>query len=422
MFFRLVYLSLLRQRRRKLLAGISVALGMALVTSMLAVGSDVQDKMNQEIRNTAGANLVVYPQEDTLDIRVGSVDVKPASDGAFLKEADLINIKHIFWGHNILGYTPMLETQGSLDSGSPIPVLGTYFHKPVDLKYETFYTGTFRTHPFWQVEGAWPSDAPGIHEAVAGSRLAAKYGLKEGQSVNVSGANLKITGIASTGDDSDSALIVPLAVAQAIAGKPGLVRKVYVSALTKPEDEFARRDPKTMSPALLERWSCTPYANSIAFQIMDAIPGARAEQIRRIAQTEGILLTRISGLMWLVAIASLLAAVMAVASAMATAMLERRREIGLMKSMGADAGTITSLFLTENTILAILAGCAGYTLAYPLAGKLGEVVFHSSLKVQPVLFPFVLLLAIAVTLTGSILSLRSAVSLDPAQVLRGDAL
>jgi len=419
MFLRLVYLSLMRQRRRKVLAGISIMLGMALVTAMLAIGSDVQNKMNEEIRSTAGANLIIYPQEQDLDLRVGSVGLKPASEGAFLKESDLVNIKHIFWSHNILGYTPMLDATGRLDSGAEVPILGTYFHKPIDLKYETFYAGISKTHPWWKIEGSWPSD-DGSDEAVIGSKLAKRLNVEIGKLLVVSGLKLRVTGIADTGDDSNSSLIVPLSLAQKIAGLPGEVQRIYVSALTKPEDDFARRDPKTMSPAMLERWSCTPYANSIAYQLSEAIPGAKAEQIRRISQSEGLLLTRISGLMWLIAIASLLAVIMAVSSALGTSMLERRREVGLMKSLGAGQSTIAWLYMAEGIVLAMLAGFAGFFLGQPLAKRIGLLVFHTPLSVELILLPMVLMLAVIVTLAGGAMSLRTAIKLDPAHVLRGD--
>ena len=99
--------------------------------------------------------------------------------------------------------------------------------------------------------------------------------------------------------------MAPLPLAQQILGKPGAVRRIYVSAVTKPEDAFARRDPKTMSPEMYDRWYCSPYAQSIAFQLQEAIPHSHAEQIRQVAQNEGTVLSRIQGLMLLITLAAL---------------------------------------------------------------------------------------------------------------------
>src|SRR5947207_8898990 len=107
MFVCLVYESFRRQKRRKLLAGIAITLGVCVATAMIAVATDIGDKINRELRSI-GANLIVTPQEDSLDVEIGGVNLKPPSDGAYLNEADLRKIKGMFWRHNIVGFAPML--------------------------------------------------------------------------------------------------------------------------------------------------------------------------------------------------------------------------------------------------------------------------------------------------------------------------
>src|SRR5512142_2468852 len=123
MFVRLVYESFRRQKRRKVLAGVAITLGVAVATAMIAVATDIGDKINRELRSY-GANLVVYPDTDTLDVEIGGVNLKPASDGAFLRESDLPKIHGIFWRHNIVGFAPVLPATATLD-GRTVPVLGT---------------------------------------------------------------------------------------------------------------------------------------------------------------------------------------------------------------------------------------------------------------------------------------------------------
>src|ERR1700683_3189807 len=129
MFGRLVYESFRRQKRRKLLAGIAITLGVGVATAMIAVATDIGDKISRELR-TYGANLIVTPQEDTLDVQIGGVDLKPPSDGAYLNEADLPKIKGTFWHHNIVGFAPSLpvnvEVAGDTEK---VTLLGTYLSK-----------------------------------------------------------------------------------------------------------------------------------------------------------------------------------------------------------------------------------------------------------------------------------------------------
>src|SRR5207247_5950304 len=153
-----------------------------------------------------------------------------------------------------------------------------------------------------------------------------------GDQVEIAGQGHAISGILSTGGAEDDQIVAPLSLAQEIIGWPGPVRRIYVSALPKPEDAFARRDPASLRGPENDRQYCSPYPQSIAYQLQEAIPHSHAEQIRQVAQNEGTVLSRIKGLMLLITVAALLASALAVSASMATAIFERRTEIGLMRS------------------------------------------------------------------------------------------
>src|SRR4030088_1266146 len=143
MFVRLVYESFRRQKRSKLLAGAAITLGVTVATAMIAVATDVGDKINRELR-TIGANLIVTPQEDSLDVEIGGVNLKLPSDGAFLNEADLPKIRGTFWHNNIVGFAPMLPVTVKLGSGpdaNDVTLVGTYFNKPLHFGKQDFTTG-----------------------------------------------------------------------------------------------------------------------------------------------------------------------------------------------------------------------------------------------------------------------------------------
>src|SRR5208283_4670910 len=229
MFVRLVYESFRRQKRRKLLVGAAITLGVTVATAMIAVATDVGDKINRELR-TIGANLVVTPQEDSLDVEIGGVNLKPPTDGAFLSEADLPKIKGIFWHNNITGFAPMLPVSVSIErDGKPqdVTLLGTYFAKQISFGTDQFTTGVRTTHPWWKVSGAWPNDSS--RDVLVGERLAERIAAKTGDQLTLSGRTLHVAGILSTGGAEDDEIVTPLAVAQEILGKPGAVKRVYVS-------------------------------------------------------------------------------------------------------------------------------------------------------------------------------------------------
>ena len=440
MFPRLVYESFRHEPRRKLLAGIAITLGVAVATAMIAVATDIGDKINRELRSY-GANLIVTPQEDTLDVEVGGINLKPPSDGTFLNEADLPKIRGTFWHNNIVGFSPMLPVTVKLGRGSgakDVTLVGTYFNKPLHFGRQDFTTGVRITHPWWKVEGScgdgalprsgrvedspagcgWPNDDS--QNILVGERLATKLAKKPGETLDVAGRQLTISGILSTGAAEDDQIVAPLALAQQVLGKPGAVRRLYVSALTKPQDGFATRDPKTMTPEVYDRWYCSPYVQSIAYQLQEVIPHSHAEQIRQVAQNEGTVLTRIKGLMLLVTLAALFASALAVSAAMATAIFERRIEVGLMKALGAGNLAVSAIFFAEALLLALVGGIAGFSAGALLAHQIGRSIFNSQISIEPVLFPIILVIAVFVTFAGSAAAIRRAVKFDPVFALRGE--
>lgn len=426
MFARLVFESFRRQRRRKAFALLAIALGMSISTAMIAVATDVGDKMNYELRSKT-ANLLLTPMDDSLDVNIGGVNLKPASEGAYIRESDLPKMKHIFWGRNILGFAPFLSDQRTFDVNPKATVdktfssnlIGTYFAQEIKTSNETFVTGVRTVNQYWQVQGTWPADDS--TDALIGRSLGSKADIKIGDTLKIGNYTLRISGIVTTGGAEDQAVIGPLHLVQQILGRPDQVRRVMVSALTKPEDDFARRDPRGMSPATFERWSCSPYATSIAFQLHEALPNVRVDQIMPVEQTQGKVLSSISGLMLLLTIASLIASALAVSAVMAATIIERRQEVGLMKSLGAGNAAVATLFLTEAGLLAVAGGLAGFGIGAVIAQSIGEKVFGSSITVHPVVLAIVIFAALVVSIAGSTGAVRKAIQFDPALVLRGDA-
>ena len=435
MFLRIVADSFGRRPRHKLLTGAALALGMGVVTAALSVSLDVGDRLAKEFRSL-GANLIVTPQADSLPLEIGGVDYRPVNAGAYLLEADLPKLKTIFWHNNIMGFSPILEVP--IEAWSPAsqtwitPVvaghtslIGTWAQHRVEIPDgATYLTGVVKTNPWWGVQGQWFGEDS--LQCVVGVNLSRRIGAKIGDDLNVSSGDhakwvtLKVVGLLSSGGSEDETVLAPLSIAQQLAGKPEQYRKLYVSALTKPEDDFARRDPKTMSAAEFEKWSCSPYVSSIAYSIKQVLPGADVRVIRRVAEGEGQILTRMRMLLWLVTGAALLAAVLAVGASSAASVIERRTEIGLMKALGAGSGTVGFLLAAEQLLLAFVGGGVGYSLGIVLARLLGQKIFGAAPEPSLIVFLVVITLAAGVTVLGSALPLRRASQYEPAPILRGE--
>jgi putative ABC transport system permease protein len=444
MFARLVRESFVRNPRRKLLTAAALVVGMAVTTATLTIALEVGDRLAREFRSL-GANLLVTPESDTLPVEIGGVDYRPVDEGAYLKEADLGKLKTIFWRHNILAFTPFLDVPVSVsDQQGKTPVsvilIGTWYEHSVPVPDgTTFKTGASVTHPWWKIEGRWFAD--GADECVLGAAFAKTMpGIELGQTIYVSdraAANvhdetnsnvtpLLVTGIVSADDAEDKGILVPLSVAQRISGHTGEFRQLFVSALTKPADALAERGERAqtdksiqLTPTEYDRWFCSPYISSISYQVKTVLPGTDVHAIRRVAETEGRVLDRVGTLLWIVTLAALLAAALAVAATSATTVLERQAEIGVMKALGASHALVNGIFLVEQVLLAIAGGAIGFVAGTFFATFLGASVFGSPATPRLVLLPVVLGLAALVAIAGSLLPLRRAAHFEPALILRG---
>src|ERR1700761_1096957 len=159
MFFRLLMESFRRQRRRKMLAGVAILLGTTAVTAMLALATTIGDRIHKELA-VYGANIIVYPKTDLLDVKIGGVNVKPATGGSNLKESDLGKLKNIFWANNITGMSPELPLRldGTAPSGTLLSAdaIGLWFNHPLPAASTSIQTGAPQLHPWWKLQGQWP--------------------------------------------------------------------------------------------------------------------------------------------------------------------------------------------------------------------------------------------------------------------------
>jgi putative ABC transport system permease protein len=387
MFLRFVSQSIRRSPRRKAMTVAAVAMGSAVATAMLGVMLDIGDRVNRELRSL-GANLIVTPKGRALPVEIGGVSYRPVARDEFIPEAAVPKIKTTFWHLNIIGVAPVLRAETRIGDRT-VPVEGRRIEVPEPAR-----------------------------NCILGSALARRLHMQKGSAVTLFGEPFTVARISETGGDEEDRAIVRLDVLQRLTHREGQVDAVEVSALTKPEDAFATRDPAKMSPAEYDRWYCTPYVSSIAHQIEEALPMAVARPVRRVADNEGKVLNKIRGLMLLISIAALASAALTVWSVMATTVLERRAEIAIMQATGAANRVVAALFAAEVAIEGAAGGLIGALAGAQLAAWVGEAVFQSRTQSPALLVPLTVLVAVAVAIAGAAQPLRRSLALEPAVTLR----
>ena len=428
MFVRMITRAFLRQWKKMLMIGFTIALGASLATAMLCVMMDVGDKVNQELK-TYGANITVVPKDASIINELYDVEGEGLS-GAYLKENELGKIKTIFWAFNIVDYAPFLSVDAVTEDGETVTVTGSWFNHHMDLPTgESLDAGMVSMRSWWEItSGSWLDEGAQKDRdtAMVGKSLAEKRGIKVGDTLRLSGEKrskaLTVAAIFDAGGDEDETVFTFLDTAQALNGLGGKIDSIEVSALTTPDNELAQKaaaDPSSLTVAQYETWYCTAYVSSICYQIQEVITDSVASAVRQVADSEGEILNKTKLLMLLITVLSLIGAALGICNLVTASVMERSQEIGLMKAIGAQNLSISGLILTEILLTAVFGGIAGFFAGIGFAQIIGHTVFSSAISIRPMVVPIVSVLVTLVTLIGCIPAIRLLLSLRPTEVLHG---
>lgn len=277
--------------------------------------------------------------------------------------------------HNsILGFVPFLYFKAGI-FGKNMDIAGT------DIE------AARKMNPWWHIEGLPPKK----EEILPGINAAKKLGIKTGDALRIGEKSFKISGVLDTGTSYDDRIFMPMETAQALSGKTGAT-SIQVSVLGNMDD-------------------AAKYLESKNYKV---------KKIRQVAESEKNLLDKTQFLMSLVAFFVLSAACLGLLSTMITGVLERSREIGLMKALGCSSSRLAALFLAEAAVMGIAGGIAGYFAGLYLSQFIGMQIFNMSVSVKPQVFVLTILASLLVAFIGSMLPIKRAVSIDPVVILRGD--
>ena len=429
MLFKMIRGVLFHQMGKMLLIAFTIALGASLATGMLNVMWDVGDKVNQELK-TYGANIIVKPKDSSLLAEIYDAGEGEQLSVSYLNEEDLPKLKTIFWAFNIVDFTPFLATEAVLPDGTEAQVNGTWFYHHLSLPTgEELDAGITGMRSWWDItDGKWldESEESAASSVMVGTLLAEQEGWKAGDQVtlNIGGkeTNVTVSGIFDAGGEEDQQIYAPLSLVQEMTDRKGKVSTVEVSALTTPDNELAKRaarNPSALSSRDYETWYCTAYVSAICYQIQEAIPGSSAAAVRQVAESEGTILDKTKLLMILITILSLIGAALGISNLVTASVMERAKEIGLLKAIGARDGSITGVIMVEILVTALLGGIAGYFLGFGFAQLIGRSVFGSAIEMKARVIPIVAALILLVTLAGSLPAIRMVLRLRPAEVLHG---
>ncbi|MDR0408036.1 MAG: ABC transporter permease [Campylobacteraceae bacterium] len=418
MEFKIIKSAIFGNKTQKLLAFFTILLASMLISCMLNITLGIGDKLAKELRNY-GSNIIVLPRGGSLNFDIGGDEFKPLEDEVYLDERYISSIKNIFWRNNIVSFAPFLEGKIVSKDGAEFDIAGTYFDKKITLEDEDFFTGVKTLYPFWKIEGNWVKD-DSSDTVLIGEGLAKEKGLKLFDTITVNERTFNIEGIVYGSENADNKIIMPLSVANELLDKSGKISWIEVSALTIPEDDLsmkARRNIDALNTIEHDKWYCSAYVGSIAYQIEEEYKDASAKALMKTSEGESQIVKKIQSLMGIVSILALIAASIGISSLMASEIHRRKKEIGLLKALGANNMSIYALFLFESLVVAFFAGVAGALFGYIVSMLMAFVIFSHSVAISWIIMPITISFALLIAIIGSLMPIRNVINLLPAEVL-----
>lgn len=372
MYFKMITSSLMRRRSRMLVALLAVAIGATILSGLVTIYYDVPRQMGQEFRSY-GANLLFV-----------SASTEPISEDAITKAVSLIP------GGKLVGATPFRYESIKINN-QPFMVAGTDF-----LQVQ-------KTSPYWLINGSYPTDA---HSVLIGQTVSQAVAMNVGNELTVTGVDkdggafsekFTVSGVVQTGGSEEECVYMSLSALESLMKSSGTVDVVECSVSASGNE-----------------------LDKIAESIEDASLGVHPRAVKRLAKSEGTVLTKLQSLVYIVTLVVLILTMVCVATTMMAVVAERRQEIGLKKSLGASNQSIVVEFLGEGLFLGALGGILGVVLGFAFAEAVSKNVFTRSIAFQPLLIPVTIIASVVVTGLACLLPVRSATEVDPALVLKGE--
>lgn len=395
MYLKMVVSSLVRRSSRLIVAVLAIAIGATTLSGLVTIYYDIPRQLGREFRSY-GANLVLLPRGDTKILR-----------------GDLEAVRRIIGGDRIVGMAPYRYQTVKINE-QPYIIAGT------DLDEAR------KNSPFWYVEGEWGTkDRP--DQVMVGKEIARTLDLSLGDDFVVKGVKYGQSAVASQQTFSAEENV------KKDVGTQYFSRKLYVRGIITTggaEEGFIFTDVDMLNELIGDTFrgdvvECSVMADAeglgtLSSAIEAKLPNVQPRAVRRLTQSQDIVLGKLQALVYLVTIVVLLITMISVYTTMMAMVAERKREIGLKKALGAENGLIIGEFLGEGVLLGFIGGALGVLLGFEFAQQVSLSVFGRAIHFQWLLIPITIAVFIAITILASILPVRKVMDIHPAIVLRGE--
>ena len=415
--FGMAWENLKKRRLRTSLTTLGVIIGITTIIGLASLGDGLRYSVNQRFQQGFELdNLIVIPGSFAAGIR-----------GQGFSPSEVANVSTI---QNVTLVTPMITLptdevtdtaiNEKLDAFTAGGINFTEMQEMLPQRFHLLSGGHFPNST--ETNGI----VLGYRAATVNNTVIASVGDNVTLIINGSyGGNYTVTGILAEGGTSgltnfDYWAFIPLQTAENVQ-----------KSLLGIGDRYQIILVKITNPQISEDVSQAIQSKFPPYSITVFVPSSLVQQVDNILNMITIFLLSVASI-------SLIVAGVGIMNIMTVSVIERTREIGILKAIGAKSRTVLSMFLTETMLIGIVGGvigvAAGYGLSYALAFGISGAV-QSTQQASGVQTPnsqtisitprfslewtiIALVFAIGICLIFGLYPARKAAKIDPVQALR----
>ncbi|MCX6036609.1 MAG: ABC transporter permease [Chloroflexi bacterium] len=404
------FTSLSANKLRTGLTILGIVIGVAAVIAMLSVGQGAQNSITSSI-NSIGTNIVYISAGARARFSAGNFN--SVRNIRQLTLADAQALMDPFQAPSVKAVAPVIQggdisasANGQTTTTTVYGVTTSYFSIRNELVSEGAFFNDQQVNTHARVAVIGPDLA---------TTLFGQTTNLTGQTIRINGQTFTIIGVlqskgGSSAGSSDNQAIVPLTTARdRVVRRAGTtVDGVYIQATSA----------QAVSEANTQVSNIMRLRHHVAVRKEDFSVMSQQDLLTTATSITGILTAFLGG----IAAISLLVGGIGIMNIMLVSVIERTREIGLRKALGARNRDIMIQFLVESSFLSLLGGLIGILLGWLISLIIGQIASASGTTLNPAVSLNAVLLATlfsaAVGLFFGIYPARRAARLEPVEALR----
>lgn len=387
--------SITQRKLRSWLTVLGIVIGVASIVALLSIGGGAQARITSQL-STFGPDMISVTPGFSRAAGTGGFQ-------GFGGGGDSITVNLTENDARVIKSTQGVLYVNAIVSGR---VEVAYFDQASNINIQGVDTSVWQYMETTKLDMGRYLKSGDSNVVVIGNRIANtlfKKPVDINSQLTVDGKTFKVVGILQSSSSTDSVIYMPKQIARDVLNFDN--KKVSSISIKISDASTINETVSKIENKLLITRHITPEKKDFTITTAQSVQA----QINSITGTFTVFLAAVAGI-------SLLVGAIGISNTMFTSVIERTRQIGILKSLGATDTEIMKMFVTEAGLIGLLGGLLGVLFGLIASGVISELAFTTSVGVDLVLYSIAF--SIAIGALSGLFPARRAAKLEPVEALR----